>query len=725
MNNHALAVQPPAAATSLSKTTRFACTAPGCHRSFTRKEHLTRHSKSHSTQLQYQCPICGRKYARSDVFKRHVEFHPKNIIPSTKVVACSECHDRKLKCDNGTPCRQCTRHGLECVRKGLISELKLNTSPTDQSLPDHVLGGAPATDTSTYGNADGQHHWLDTNDYLHQEHHPPTLAKPAFVTTAPPTPPISLASDHEQSHKSPLRTLLHDIDESATYFLLEVFFTELHPYWPILHVSTFNITTVSDLLLGSILALGSWVSGREEHKTLVPAVYKEALAATEVVRALWILKNVTPSLHTLQGLVLLVVYSVYNINDEIGKACRGIAILTQSCRCIGIFNGSHSLPERLQDDAFTFWLAKEQLHRLAYAVFRLDTYLAVLLHIPPTVRYQELYIPFLASPFVWEAINGDNLENRLQQESQLQIEPSKATLFSSFHREFIYSPNPFASSTTPLPINHHLTLCALQAPIWEASAFSTDMDLSLLSNPNSPVRTARTHLERWHRRFGAADPNIIHPFDIPDVIEPLSQTLFHISKITMHAPLSLLRIHSAAPSGKHREVDTEKVAAKLGIWRASPCPRMAISSCAEICQLLSRDALCFASAGIHGSRRDKLDPLATPALLMAAIVACSYAAGVGQIDGGGCPSCTPGPEHEQGGCVDVFARKCPKSQQRVKDWEESGIGWPTWGATGIILCRCGLDKLGEWFLQDWLLGRDVVAKREFVAFMAGLKRSFE
>ncbi|KAK4654995.1 hypothetical protein QC762_405630 [Podospora pseudocomata] len=702
MTNQASEAQPPAS--PLSKTTRFVCNAPGCRKSFTRKEHLTRHAKSHSSQLPYQCHICGRRYARSDVFKRHVEFHPKNSIPSTKIVACNECHDKKLKCDDGTPCRQCDRHGLECVRKGRPS-LEPRTPP-EESSPAHAIDNTSSNGTFNYGSNNVDEQWHDMhfetpglNEAVHQ---------PKHSSSAPLTPPTSLSSDASQFNSTPLRVLLQNIDEATTYFLLEVFFTEVHQYWPILHVSTFNIGTVSDLLLGSILTLGSWITGREEHKTLIPAVYEEALAATRV--------NVTPSLHTLQGLVLLVVYSIYNINDEIGKAGNLTSLLIQSCRCIGIFNGSHSLPERLQDDPFTFWLAKEQLHRLAFTVFRLDTYQSILLNIPPTVRYQELYIPFLASPFIWEATDNDDLEYRLQQQPKPEGVKSPP-LLSGFHREFMYSPTSYTPSIPLSPMDHHLTLCALQNPIWEASAFATDMEISLLSIPNSPVFAARTHLDRWRARLEAQTQQAFQY----DVIEEITWTLFHMSKITMHAPLPLLRIHSAAPSGKHRDVDTEKVATKLGIWRGSPCPRMGVISCAEICQLLSRNPFEFDS----NARRDKLNPLATPALLMAAIAVCSYAAGVGQKQGGGCPACLPGLEHEQGGCVDIFAGKCPQSQERVKEWEATGRGWPVWGSSGIVLCRCGFDRLGEWFQQETVLGRDETAKRELVAFVEGLKCGFE
>jgi hypothetical protein len=45
------------------------------------------------------------------------------------------------------------------------------------------------------------------------------------------------------------------------------------------------------------------------------------------------------------------------------KAVRLNAILVSICRCLDIFSGHHVLPERLEECALMFWLAKEQLHR--------------------------------------------------------------------------------------------------------------------------------------------------------------------------------------------------------------------------------------------------------------------------------------------------------------------------------------------------------------------------
>jgi hypothetical protein len=89
-----------------------------------------------------------------------------------------------------------------------------------------------------------------------------------------------------------------------------------------------------------------------------------------------------PSLHTLQALLLCVVYAIYcrvnhyhstcqaqlltNRQREqtmLAKAIRLNAILVSTCRCLDIFSGHHALPERMDQCAFTFWLAKEQLHR--------------------------------------------------------------------------------------------------------------------------------------------------------------------------------------------------------------------------------------------------------------------------------------------------------------------------------------------------------------------------
>lgn len=45
-------------------TKRFHCSFHGCTKQFIRKEHLSRHLKSHNPSLEHRCYVCGRGYAR-------------------------------------------------------------------------------------------------------------------------------------------------------------------------------------------------------------------------------------------------------------------------------------------------------------------------------------------------------------------------------------------------------------------------------------------------------------------------------------------------------------------------------------------------------------------------------------------------------------------------------------------------------------------------------------
>ncbi len=43
---------------------RFKCPIPDCRKLFNRKEHVTRHLKSHNPNAEHQCHICGRRFVR-------------------------------------------------------------------------------------------------------------------------------------------------------------------------------------------------------------------------------------------------------------------------------------------------------------------------------------------------------------------------------------------------------------------------------------------------------------------------------------------------------------------------------------------------------------------------------------------------------------------------------------------------------------------------------------
>ncbi|POY69947.1 hypothetical protein BMF94_7079, partial [Rhodotorula taiwanensis] len=54
---------------------RHECPHPGCGKSFSRPDHLRRHTANHDPQRIKSCPECGRGFARADVLATHIKKH--------------------------------------------------------------------------------------------------------------------------------------------------------------------------------------------------------------------------------------------------------------------------------------------------------------------------------------------------------------------------------------------------------------------------------------------------------------------------------------------------------------------------------------------------------------------------------------------------------------------------------------------------------------------------
>ena len=99
----------------------------------------------------------------------------------------------------------------------------------------------------------------------------------------------SLASQSPASSRTPQEdhaTDLHSClnrESLATKRLIQVYFAEIHPYWPVLHAPTFNTANAPDVLLGSMIVLASWLEGELDHMKLAPLVF-DAVTTTLLVR---------------------------------------------------------------------------------------------------------------------------------------------------------------------------------------------------------------------------------------------------------------------------------------------------------------------------------------------------------------------------------------------------------------------------------------------------------
>ncbi|KAF7915487.1 uncharacterized protein EAE98_011090 [Botrytis deweyae] len=119
---------------------RWSCQFEGCTKSFQRKEHLTRHQKSHSDSYPaHICRICHKEFSRSDGLQRHLGRHGQEFKKPTgrSRRACAACHTSKIKCDGNDPCFRCEKKNTPC-RYGLRQGLSAIASRQDETSKDDL-----------------------------------------------------------------------------------------------------------------------------------------------------------------------------------------------------------------------------------------------------------------------------------------------------------------------------------------------------------------------------------------------------------------------------------------------------------------------------------------------------------------------------------------------------------------------------------------------------------
>ncbi|PMD39577.1 hypothetical protein L207DRAFT_566531 [Hyaloscypha variabilis F] len=89
-----------------------------CLKCYKRREHLQRHTGSHSSARPYHCPSCNGTFQRADVLRRHLKTCDgqanKASATSTKRRACDRCVNQKKACSSGKPCQNCQKRSLLC-----------------------------------------------------------------------------------------------------------------------------------------------------------------------------------------------------------------------------------------------------------------------------------------------------------------------------------------------------------------------------------------------------------------------------------------------------------------------------------------------------------------------------------------------------------------------------------------------------------------------------------
>ncbi|KAI0402341.1 hypothetical protein F4802DRAFT_617868 [Xylaria palmicola] len=540
---------------------RFECAFPGCRKVFRRKEHLTRHLKSHDTQPQYVCHICGRRYARSDVLKRHVEFHPQYYKSKRNFIACTSCRESKTKCDEDNPCKPCHRRKLQCVR---------------------VDRGESAV------NADSA-----------------ALESTSDVSSPPPS------STHVPKESRLGEYIFKDC--AALERRLDAFFARIHPTWPVLQPAMVTASGSPELLVASIVMLVSWLEGDMDHVALSPLVFNEILESH---------LGPNPPLAILQAMVLYLLYSTCCLETE-GMAFKALRIhnaLVTACRFSGIFASQRGILYAW-NHASTAEEDQEPRDRLAFAALRLDAYLTALLDFPPLIRYQELSMPISQST-CWVAVASEEERRKLlEDEPALR----RKTSFSFRVHDLFGAPRPNVLASRWTRMDYHFILCAIQSGAWEAchqAIRTVPDDIHSRTHPHD-LRTAwRQYLKTLHRDYFAIlreddiSPQTLLLWHMTTLKLHAPPDLWALQGryYELCPSGAAVRTRAAQPPTSLRPWQASEVA-RVAVWHGAQISRLVSD------ELSSLDRSSSAGAGA----RVRLNPLLLPALLTAAAVALGYA----------------------------------------------------------------------------------------------------
>ena len=346
--------------------------------------------------------------------------------------------------------------------------------------------------------------------------------------------------------------------------------------------------------------------------------------------------------------------------------------------------------------------------RLAFSALCIDAYLSVLLDHPPSVRFQELCIPLPKSPQLWRAAS-DNERRTLQWNEPVGREK---TLLCFLMRDTLDFNSQHHLPHHLTEVDYNLVLCSLQVGIWEAAHEYHSCELDELvadSKFTDRVGVWRTHLNSWrasresgslisHSYFSASTSSADH------VSISISIILWHISVLTLHAPLKLLKGQGCCFKCRtDTTISARKTKARLRTWVASPDARIAVWNAAQISRIVGHE-----SNSSESPTRLLLNPLAIPAVLKSAVVICTYA-----YHTSACPVCTGCPPID---LVDLFGAK--DDDLKLRQWKEQGKGLADWSPGGFPVCRCKVMALATWFRGQLVV--DTSAEKQLMTFLGEL-----
>ncbi|KAJ5683703.1 uncharacterized protein N7477_000048 [Penicillium maclennaniae] len=129
---------------------RYQCTI--CSRRYKRREHLSRHTTSHTAERPHRCKSCNGSFQRADVLKRHYRNCTGGSSRSgARRRACDRCVRQKKACSSQYPCQNCAKKGIACYYNEGFDDIdtRERIGPLDSTQPDRGTNQTEAASSAS------------------------------------------------------------------------------------------------------------------------------------------------------------------------------------------------------------------------------------------------------------------------------------------------------------------------------------------------------------------------------------------------------------------------------------------------------------------------------------------------------------------------------------------------------------------------------------------------
>ncbi|KAL4748761.1 hypothetical protein BDW72DRAFT_205371 [Aspergillus terricola var. indicus] len=374
----------------------FLCCFPGCTASYQQRSHLRRHEAQHYRHEAFQCSVCKLQLGRRDTLRRHMKkMHGAKDLAS-RMTACANCRNRKLRCEGGSPCTECQRRGIDC------------------SLLDQQAGGGQGQEQEQQQKMQ-QELQQELQQNLQQELQQSPCRSSSHSTVS--------QNSQTQSEDSGLS------EKQQSY--LTLYFTLFHPCWPFIHRGSFRQSRENPLLVQSMVAIGLWLSGEQNAREKAIALHDFLGSAIQDQKDLWDASTSAEAcsscswrIPTYQAILLHIIFAALYKSQRQGASPLQLSVdlkpclaptdadlldrLVTSCKRLGMLSYPNMFARYGTDDLPSYvWVSVEEIKRFNMALYRVcqsfssSSYDAKGQH---RLRLCDLQFPLPSNTPLWNAV---------------------------------------------------------------------------------------------------------------------------------------------------------------------------------------------------------------------------------------------------------------------------------------------------------------------------------